>query len=64
MSPRGIPPAFTGLLITDGYTGYQHLLTRLAGIQQCAQHYPDAVVMPMTRVDDCCEGEFSLAVSA
>ena len=24
--------------MTDGYTGYQHLLSRLAGIQQCAQH--------------------------
>ena len=34
----GIPAAFTGNLITDGYTGYQHLLSRLAGIQQCAQH--------------------------
>jgi hypothetical protein len=34
----GIPAAFTGHLITDGYTGYQHLLTRIAGIQQCAQH--------------------------
>ncbi len=34
----GIPAAFTGYLITDGYTGYQHLLTRIAGIQQCAQH--------------------------
>ena len=32
----GLPPGFTGYLITDGYTGYQHLLTRLAGIQQCA----------------------------
>jgi transposase len=32
------PAGFTGYLITDGYTGYQHLLTRLAGIQQCAQH--------------------------
>jgi hypothetical protein len=31
----GIPAAFTGLLMTDGYTGCQHLLTRLAGIQQC-----------------------------
>ena len=31
-------PAFTGHLITDGYTGYQHLLSRIAGIQQCAQH--------------------------
>ena len=30
----GIPAAFTGALITDGYTGYQHLLSRLAGIQQ------------------------------
>jgi hypothetical protein len=29
---------FAGYLITDGYTGYQHLLPRLAGIQQCAQH--------------------------
>ena len=33
----GIPAAFTGLLMTDGYTGYQHLLARLAGIQQCCQ---------------------------
>ena len=28
----GIPAAFAGWLITDGYTGYQHLLSRLAGI--------------------------------
>lgn len=34
----GIPAEFTGFLMTDGYTGYQHLLTRLAGIQQCCQH--------------------------
>jgi len=34
----GVPVAFAGYLITDGYTGYQHLLGRLAGIQQCAQH--------------------------
>ena len=34
----GIPAAFTGFLMTDGYTGYQHLLTRLAGIQQCCAH--------------------------
>jgi hypothetical protein len=34
----GIPAAFTGILITDGYTGHQHLLARLAGIQQCCQH--------------------------
>jgi hypothetical protein len=34
----GLPALFTGYLITDGYTGYQHLLSRLAGIQQCAQH--------------------------
>jgi transposase len=34
----GIPAAFTGYLMTDGYTGYQHLLGRLAGIQQCVQH--------------------------
>jgi hypothetical protein len=43
----GIPAAFTGRLMTDGYTGYQHLLTRLAGIQQCCQHYADTVVMPI-----------------
>jgi transposase len=60
----GIPAAFTGVLMTDGYTGYQHLLTRLAGIQQCCQHYPDTAVMPMTDADPCCEGEFLLAVSA
>ena len=34
----GIPAAFTGLLMTDGYTGYQDLLSRLAGIEQCCQH--------------------------
>jgi transposase len=35
----GLPAAFTGYLITDGYTGYQHLLSsRLAGIQQCCAH--------------------------
>ena len=34
----GIPAAFAGSLITDGYTGYQHLLPRLAGIQQCFAH--------------------------
>jgi len=34
----GIPAAFTGILMTDGYTGYQHLLHRLAGIQQCCAH--------------------------
>ncbi len=34
----GIPAAFTGHLMTDGYTGCQHLLSRIAGIQQCCQH--------------------------
>jgi transposase len=34
----GIPAAFAGWLITDGYTGYQHLLSRLADIQQCCAH--------------------------
>ena len=34
----GLPAAFTGYLITDGYTVYQHLLCRLAGIQQCVAH--------------------------
>ena len=34
----GSRPRSPGYLITDGYTGYQHLLARLAGIQQCAQH--------------------------
>jgi hypothetical protein len=34
----GLPALFTGYLITDGYAGYQHLLSRLAGIQQCAAH--------------------------
>jgi hypothetical protein len=61
----GLPAAFTGYLITDGYAGYQHLLpSRLAGIQQCAAHYPDTAVMPMTDADPCCEGEFLITVSA
>jgi hypothetical protein len=34
----GLPASFTGYLITDGYAGYQHLLSRLAGIQQCCAH--------------------------
>ena len=29
---------FTGILITDGYTACQQMLTDLAGIQQCAAH--------------------------
>ena len=29
---------FTGILITDGYTAYQQMLTDLTGIQQCAAH--------------------------
>jgi transposase len=33
----GIPGLLTGSLITDGYTGYQHLPGRLAGIQQCCR---------------------------
>ena len=35
---RGVPPLFTGFLITDGYKAYQLLLPRLAGVQQCCQH--------------------------
>jgi transposase len=34
----GLPASVTGYLITGGYTGYQHLLSTLAGIQQCAAH--------------------------
>jgi hypothetical protein len=34
----GVPPLFTGFLITDGYKAYQGLLPRLAGVQQCCQH--------------------------
>jgi hypothetical protein len=34
----GLPDSFTGCLITDGCTGYQHLPSRLAGIRQCAAH--------------------------
>ncbi len=58
----GIPAGFTGNLMTGGYTGYQHLLDRIAGIQQCCQHYSDIAVMPMTGADPCCEGEFLMTV--
>jgi len=34
----GIPPPFTGFLITDGYKAYERLLPQLTGIQQCCQH--------------------------
>jgi transposase len=35
----GIPAGFAGYLMTDGYTGYQHLIgPRVKGIQQCCQH--------------------------
>ena len=35
----GIPAGFAGYLMTDGYTGYQHLIgSRIKGIQQCNQH--------------------------
>jgi hypothetical protein len=33
-----ILPFFTGILITDGHTAYQQMLTDLTGIQQCAAH--------------------------
>ncbi len=33
-----LPGPFAGTLVADGYAGYQHLLSRLAGIQQCCQH--------------------------
>lgn len=33
-----LPAPFAGALVADGYAGYQHLLARLAGIQQCCQH--------------------------
>jgi hypothetical protein len=59
-----IPARFAGVLVTDGYTAYQGLLSRITGIQQCCQHYPDTVVMPMTGTDPCCEGEFLMTVSA
>jgi hypothetical protein len=59
-----VPASFTGYLITDGYTGYQHLLSRLAGIQQCAQHYADTVVMPIPGRGRWRAGVPGLAVSA
>jgi transposase len=35
----GIPAGFAGHLMTDGYTGYQHLIgPRIKNIQQCCQH--------------------------
>jgi hypothetical protein len=37
---------FTGFLIADGYGGYQKL-GKLAGVQQCCQHYLDTAVMPI-----------------
>jgi transposase len=61
----GLPARFTGYLITDGYTGYQHLLgSRLAGIRQCAAHYADTVVMPIPGCWRWRAGVPGLAVSA
>ena len=60
----GIPGLFTGSLITDGYTAYQHLLARLAGIQQCCAHYADTVVMPIPGCWRWRAGVPGLAVSA
>jgi transposase len=34
----GIPARFAGVLVTDGYTAYQGLLSRITGIQQCCAH--------------------------
>jgi hypothetical protein len=44
----GIPAAFTGYLITDGYTGYQHLLSRLGpgGAQNWAGDTRTLQVLP------------------
>ena len=44
----GLPGAFTGYLITDGYTGYQHLLVPARRASSSAPaHYPDTAVMPI-----------------
>lgn len=35
----GIPAGFAGYLMTDGCTGYQHMIgSRIKGIQQCCRH--------------------------
>ena len=34
----GIPARFAGILVTDGYSAYQGLLSRIPGIQQCCAH--------------------------
>jgi hypothetical protein len=60
----GVPPLFTGFLITDGYKAYQRLLPRLAGVQQCCQHYADTVVMPIPGRGRWRAGVPGLAVSA
>jgi hypothetical protein len=60
----GLPATFTGYLITDGYTGYQHLLSRLGGIQQCAAHYPEVPVMPAAHAGCRCARDSLLAMPA
>jgi len=39
----GVLPAFTGVLVRDGYAGYTHLPAAHAW---CAAHYPDLRIMP------------------
>jgi hypothetical protein len=55
---------FTGFLIVDGYSAYQQLSGKLAGIQQCCQHYADTVVMPIRGRRRWRAGVPGLAVSA
>ena len=43
----GVLPAFTGILVRDGYRGYAHLPAVHAW---CGAHYPDLRIIPMWRL--------------
>jgi transposase len=47
-------PGYTGIIVRDGYKGYEHLTDALHA--WCAVHYPERAVMPMGK-------RFSLAAA-
>ncbi len=44
----GVLEGYAGYLVRDDYAGWHQFDTQLAGVQQCAAHYADIRVMPMS----------------
>ena len=44
----GVLEGYAGYLVRDDYAGWHQFDAQLAGVGQCAAHYADIVVMPMS----------------